>query len=166
MCEVRGRALSVLNRGPSSDSQKMVVLSAREYASKSSQSLDSIIELQIESLQLKNKLESLLLAHGMDPKTHPLLVNQEDPIVEGADDFTESFLFTMRQNPQMINGGLELDGSLDNIITPQSNQAAAPPTINTLSFDHTLNPQSAKSSTTEKKVLFSLFHLLIYSFCF
>jgi hypothetical protein len=50
-----------------------IVHCAREYRSKGSLSVDSIIELRLENLRLRKQLEESLLARGADPRLHPLL---------------------------------------------------------------------------------------------
>jgi len=87
--EVRG------NYYTSSDTdEKLVVLAARKYSSKSTQSLDTFVELQTDSFQLNNALEAAMLAKGQDPFQSELLGGQQDPTL--VDDFTEAFLFDRR----------------------------------------------------------------------
>ncbi|KAJ3303138.1 hypothetical protein HDV03_004126 [Kappamyces sp. JEL0829] len=85
---------SVNTAGGIGESQ-MFILAAREYASKASQSLDSIVELQVETLQLQHQLETVLRSQGKDISGHPLLSIAAN---EPEDDYTESFLFTIQQD--------------------------------------------------------------------
>jgi hypothetical protein len=109
--EVRGNPyISTVN---GKDKQYFVILSGREYVSKASQAFDSIVELQIETLQLKARLEALLKATGQDPSKHPLLSDEflESTNDGQGDDYTESFLFTINDkttNPMgMMNSFLD-----------------------------------------------------------
>lgn len=52
---------------------KYFVHAAREYRSKGTMSIDSILELRLENLRLRRQLEETLLARGVDPLLHPLL---------------------------------------------------------------------------------------------
>lgn len=113
LLEVRGKPFS-------EESRSQVILSAREYSSKASQSLDSIVELQIETLQLKRQLEQLLLAKAINPSSYPLLY---DP-AHNVDDYTESFLFSL-QEPQedyCLFEPRNIPDDLPTLMIPQSYQ--------------------------------------------
>ncbi|KAI9351124.1 hypothetical protein DFJ73DRAFT_377737 [Zopfochytrium polystomum] len=79
-----------------------IVQSAREYRSKGSLSIDSILELRLENLRLRRRLEETLLSRGVvDPAaTHPLL----------RLDITEA-------TPSAHPRDLDVDGNLDSTLT-------------------------------------------------
>ncbi|KAJ3203389.1 blue light receptor [Dinochytrium kinnereticum] len=68
--EVRGKPFPSLR---SEGEVRFVVQAGREYRSKGSLSVDSILELRIENLRLRKRLEESLISRGADPKAHPLL---------------------------------------------------------------------------------------------
>lgn len=101
--------------------ETFVVLAARHYSCKSSQSLDSVVELQIETLQLKARLESILEAKGLQTSKHPLLNEQSHlELPPGGDDYTESFLFTMNDKSNAV--GFDTNFDLNMIPTSQLSQ--------------------------------------------
>ncbi|KAI8821793.1 uncharacterized protein EV422DRAFT_431828 [Fimicolochytrium jonesii] len=86
LLEVRGKQLmddkhiKSLTNGPgaanaasSVGTARCVVLTAREYRSKASLAVDSLLEYRIENLRLRRQLSVELRERGIDPGTHPLL---------------------------------------------------------------------------------------------
>lgn len=87
LCEVKGKPYYTVtdptntndvDSGASPAGQVMVILSARDYRSKGNQSFDSIVELQVETLQLKRRLEEELMKRGLDTASHPLLMGTDE----------------------------------------------------------------------------------------
>ncbi|KAJ3101397.1 blue light receptor [Phlyctochytrium planicorne] len=68
--ELRGKPFPT---GKGEGEVRFVVQAGREYRSKGSLSVDSILELRIENLRLRKRLEDSLIARGADPRAHPLL---------------------------------------------------------------------------------------------
>ncbi|KXS18876.1 hypothetical protein M427DRAFT_53357 [Gonapodya prolifera JEL478] len=60
-----------------SSDTKFVINTCREYRSKASLSVDSILDLSIENIKLRRQLEQTLIARGQDPSTHLLLKELE-----------------------------------------------------------------------------------------
>ncbi|KAJ3341823.1 blue light receptor [Gonapodya sp. JEL0774] len=60
-----------------SSDTKFVINTCREYRSKASLSVDSILDLSIENIKLRRQLEQSLIARGQDPASHPLLKELE-----------------------------------------------------------------------------------------
>lgn len=71
LLEVRGRPLLNGQAGEI----KSIIHTGREYRSKASLSIDSLLEYRIENLRLRRQLENELRKRGTDPPTHPLLQN-------------------------------------------------------------------------------------------
>ncbi|KAJ3268968.1 blue light receptor [Borealophlyctis nickersoniae] len=69
LLEVRGKPYPDERTG----AIKFVINTGREYRSKASMSIDSIMELRIENIRLRKKLEAALKEKGLDSKYHPLL---------------------------------------------------------------------------------------------
>ncbi|KAJ2997209.1 blue light receptor [Globomyces sp. JEL0801] len=95
-------------------SEVFVILAARRAISKSTKLLDSVLELQVENYQLKNKLTQLLIQKGMDPSTHSLLI----PEAEGteANDIPELFLNGSNDGIKLFTeqvSGKDMDARLD-----------------------------------------------------
>ncbi|KAJ3310809.1 blue light receptor [Blyttiomyces sp. JEL0837] len=87
---------------PSDGNVKFVVHAAREYRSKGTLSIDSILELRLENLRLRRKLEECLLLRGVDPKAHPIL----------RQDFTEPA-------PSAHPYDLDVGGNLESTISEE-----------------------------------------------
>jgi PAS domain S-box-containing protein len=83
--EVRGKPY--VDPDPNSESPVQLILSARDYSTKSTQALDSIIDLQIERLGLRTKLEKALRQLGRDPMKNMYLTEQPD-----GEEFADAFL--------------------------------------------------------------------------
>lgn len=52
---------------------KYFIQTAREYRSKATLSIDSMLKLRLDNFKLKKSLEKTLLERGLDPTKHPLL---------------------------------------------------------------------------------------------
>lgn len=84
--EIRGTLYN-----PPDNLGSLIILAAREYSCKSTKFLDAIVELQLDTLQLQARLETVLLSKGLDPMQNELLY--EPPVVNTTDEFAEAFLF-------------------------------------------------------------------------
>ncbi|KAI8815148.1 hypothetical protein BJ742DRAFT_782517 [Cladochytrium replicatum] len=78
---------------------RYIMNSAREYRSRASGLIDSILELRIENFRLRQQFESILRERGIEPSTHPLLKAlsensgggfTEDGVNGGLDDFGDA----------------------------------------------------------------------------
>ncbi|KAJ3184171.1 blue light receptor [Geranomyces variabilis] len=95
LLEVKGKALFDSDRGD----VKSIVLSGREYRSKASLSIDSLLEFRIENIRLRRQLEAELRTKGIDPSTHPLLQFQP-PLIAEAIDFNDPESF---ETPSLVD---------------------------------------------------------------
>ncbi|KAJ3145598.1 blue light receptor [Geranomyces variabilis] len=95
LLEVKGKALFDGDRAE----VKSIVLSGREYRSKASLSIDSLLEFRIENIRLRRQLEAELRTKGIDPTTHPLLQFQP-PLIAEAIDFNDPESF---ETPSLID---------------------------------------------------------------
>ncbi|KAJ3129110.1 blue light receptor, partial [Irineochytrium annulatum] len=66
---------------------RFLVQSGREYRSKATLAIDSILELRIENLRLRRRLEEGLVARGVDPSLHPLLRGEVTETAPSAHPF-------------------------------------------------------------------------------
>jgi hypothetical protein len=138
--------VSQLDTSPSG--MNLVILCAREYASKSSQSLDGIVELQIETLRLQHELENLIRARGKDPRSHHLLVKMAVEMAnDNPDDLTESFLYTTQEVEKSLTSPAPVYDSFESFLIPAS--TAPLPNVNNP------NPPHKKRKVTQN-VLFCL----------
>ncbi|KAI9014804.1 hypothetical protein BC832DRAFT_546523 [Gaertneriomyces semiglobifer] len=83
LVEVRGKAMS----DEDGSRVKSIIQAAREYRSKASVSVDSLLEYRIQNLRLRRQLEAELRRRGVDPATHPLLkpISKEAPVFSPAE---------------------------------------------------------------------------------
>ncbi|KAJ3045468.1 blue light receptor [Rhizophlyctis rosea] len=96
VCEVRGRGVEGWDshephqnpHSPPPYSGKVIITTAREYKSRtksSSINADAVLELRIENVRLRRRLEGVVRERGGDVKAHPLLIrnnNAKGPVVE------------------------------------------------------------------------------------
>jgi len=70
---------------------KFIICSGRKYQGKATLDMDSVIELRMENLRLRKRLERVLIERGIDPTTHKLL-KEEQSVSNGFldDDITIS----------------------------------------------------------------------------
>ncbi|KAJ3153391.1 blue light receptor [Geranomyces michiganensis] len=106
LLEVKGKALFDEDRGE----VKSIVLSGREYRSKASLSIDSLLEYRIENIRLRRQLEAELRTKGIDPTTHPLLQVQP-PLIAEAIDFNDPESFETPSLAEAVAGAGESSSS-------------------------------------------------------
>lgn len=70
----------IRSRKASDPGSRVILCAAREYQSKASLALDSVLDLRVENYKLRKTFVDLLEKKGMDPGTHPLLQDpRKDP---------------------------------------------------------------------------------------
>jgi hypothetical protein len=66
----------IRSRKASDPASRVILCAAREYQTKASLALDSVLDLRVENYKLRKTFVELLQKKGLDPGTHPLL---QDP---------------------------------------------------------------------------------------
>eukprot|EP00842_Homolaphlyctis_polyrhiza_P005939 jgi/Hompol1/6346/HPOL_000885-RA len=101
----------------SNSAVSFIILVARRYQSKASESIDSIIDLRIQNLQLRRRLEKVLTDTGIDPSTHPLLHTDEAATTDAHDVVDEAERMEFFNFANGCGGEGEGDDSDDDHVT-------------------------------------------------
>jgi PAS domain S-box-containing protein len=92
LLEIKGKPF--VDPDPNTSSPVQLILSGREYTTKSSQALDSIVDLQIERLALRTKLEKALRRAGRDPLKNIYFMDSPD-----GEEFADTYLQVPTREP-------------------------------------------------------------------
>ena len=180
LCEVKGKPYStvmdpantndVVDSGASPTGQVVVILSARDYRSKGNQSFDSIVELQVETLQLKRRLEEELIKRGGDTANHPLLMGTDEGLAalggygfggnvpsSGFRTTTETVVASNNLSNEDLAGSGQFGGAIDDFtdaflytVRSSSSNSAFAPAANSVDVGNSLDyidPFTLLSST-------------------
>ncbi|KAI8918435.1 PAS domain-containing protein, partial [Powellomyces hirtus] len=132
LLEIRGKALIDTDR----NEVKSVILAGREYRSKASLSIDSLLEYRIENIRLRRQLEAELRGKGIDPTTHPLL--KVGPIIPQVIDFNDPEAFG--PSAQLTDSLASTDGASGEL-----------PIVSNLDMDNGKQSASGELKTSRRK---------------